>query len=444
MNSPVFDNTRSPLFNRAMRGQLPPQTPVSYDYRQSPNHSPYDYKQPLPHDSRKPNEVIATQSNLLEELYGSARKPRTFKQWEDAARLNTQKIREQGSPSPLVWVFVKGKEIPANAILAGEERRQPLYIARTFYENGLFIGRAGRHLERGASISYNGLEVHVDSYEVLVPALQPIRYSISSTVQMPPIPRIVGDTTITIRAPGTPRAMGSTPLTPHIMSHTPVEKSFERLNMIKTVILVDDSASMAGGLWADAREALAGITDLNGQVSSDGVDVYFMNDHRNALNCREGAEVRMLFNSVNPCGETPIGRKLQELFEKYIPLIENKSRFHRPITIVVITDGVPTDEPADVIVEAARRLDHNNVPLKQFGIQFAQIGNDPEATEALRELDDDLSKTYQIRDMVDTTPYNPKHSSFTRETLVKILLGAFNQEVGSVPNRSLNMGPILL
>lgn len=31
-------------------------------------------------------------------------------------------------------VLVKGKDIPANAIVAGEERRQPLYIARTFYE----------------------------------------------------------------------------------------------------------------------------------------------------------------------------------------------------------------------------------------------------------------------------------------------------------------------
>jgi hypothetical protein len=34
----------------------------------------------------------------------------------------------------VVQVLVKGKDIPENAIVAGEERRQPLYIARTFYE----------------------------------------------------------------------------------------------------------------------------------------------------------------------------------------------------------------------------------------------------------------------------------------------------------------------
>jgi len=41
-------------------------------------------------------------------------------------------------------------------------------------------------------------------------------------------------------------------------------------------------------------------------------------------------------------GETPTGRKLQQLFDKYIPLIEDKNHPHRPITIVVITDGVPS------------------------------------------------------------------------------------------------------
>jgi hypothetical protein len=33
----------------------------------------------------------------------------------------------------------------------------------------------------------------VDTYEVLVPALHPLRYAFSSTVLMPRIPRILGD-----------------------------------------------------------------------------------------------------------------------------------------------------------------------------------------------------------------------------------------------------------
>ena len=59
--------------------------------------------------------------------------------------------------------------------------------------------------------------------------------------------------------------------------------------------------------------------------------------------------------------------------------------------------GAATDDPAPIIVQAGKRLDARAFPLSQVGIQFVQIGNDPDAAEALRELDDDLEKVYKIR-----------------------------------------------
>jgi len=50
-----------------------------------------------------------------------------------------------------------------------------------------------------------------------------------------------------------------------------------------------------------------------------------------------------------------------------------------------------------VIVNFARRLDARNVPLRQLGIQFVQIGDDPNATAALKELDDNLGPTHGVR-----------------------------------------------
>ena len=50
-----------------------------------------------------------------------------------------------------------------------------------------------------------------------------------------------------------------------------------------------------------------------------------------------------------------------------------------------------------MIVNFARRLDVKNVPLRQLGIQFLQIGNDPDATAALKELDDNLGPTHGVR-----------------------------------------------
>ena len=50
-----------------------------------------------------------------------------------------------------------------------------------------------------------------------------------------------------------------------------------------------------------------------------------------------------------------------------------------------------------MIVDFARRLDARNVPLRQLGIQFVQIGDDPNATAALKELDDNLGPAHGVR-----------------------------------------------
>jgi len=55
------------------------------------------------------------------------------------------------------------------------------------------------------------------------------------------------------------------------------------------------------------------------------------------------------------------------------------------------------DDPKEVIINAARRLDQNGVPVNQLGIQFAQIGDDPDATEALDELDSGIAAINGIR-----------------------------------------------
>jgi hypothetical protein len=57
----------------------------------------------------------------------------------------------------------------------------------------------------------------------------------------------------------------------------------------------------------------------------------------------------------------------------------------------------PADDPKQVIVEYARYLDRRNVALRQLGIQFVQIGDDPDATEALKELDDNLGPMHVVR-----------------------------------------------
>ena len=122
-----------------------------------------------------------------------------------------------------------------------------------------------------------------------------------------------------------------------------------------------------------------------------------------------------MFVAQAATGQTPIGNKLRQVLDVYVPKIEDPSLHHKPISIVVITDGVPSesldglgdhgpyltlilaDDPKSVIVEFARRLDAKNVPLRQLGIQFVQIGDDADAAMALKELDDQLGPDNGVR-----------------------------------------------
>ncbi|KDQ64206.1 hypothetical protein JAAARDRAFT_52188 [Jaapia argillacea MUCL 33604] len=217
-----------------------------------------------------------------------------------------------------------------------------------------------------------------------------------------------------------------------------VENALETLRRYNTVFIVDDSSSMDGSRWSEARDALATLAHIASEYDADGIDVCFLNDDRVGVNMRSAVSVKRLFDSVVPIGTTPIGEKMEELLLDYLEQLEAAKDKHdagdayalkevRPVNFIIITDGAPTDDPEAVIVAAARRLDARHFPLNQVGIQFVQIGDSQEATEFLRELDDGLANTHGIRDMVDTTPFSG--ASLDGEILTKILLGGINRRV---------------
>jgi hypothetical protein len=101
-----------------------------------------------------------------------------------------------------------------------------------------------------------------------------------------------------------------------------------------------------------------------------------------------------VFDRIQPTGITPIGGKLEELLLTYLDKIENAKareiagesnalKAIKPVNYIVLTDGAPSqchllstmpdlvtgifaaDDPEDVIVMAARRLDRGNFPITQ-------------------------------------------------------------------------------
>ena len=102
------------------------------------------------------------------------------------------------------------------------------------------------------------------------------------------------------------------------------------------------------------------------------------------------------------------------------------------MNIIVITDGVPTDDVESAIILAAKKLDKLEAPAWQVGIQFFQVGNDISAKAHLKQLDDELSEIAggEIRDMVDTVPFKSSHgAALTGEGILKVVLGAVNRRL---------------
>ncbi|KAG5651580.1 hypothetical protein H0H81_008165 [Sphagnurus paluster] len=195
-----------------------------------------------------------------------------------------------------------------------------------------------------------------------------------------------------------------------------------------TVLLIDDSGSMSGSRWTTAGNALATLATVASRYDADGIDIEFLNSQARGSEMKNAEAVGALFASVTPRGQTPLGTRLDAIRRTYHSRLESQPERTKPLNLIVITDGAPTDGSAteDAILRSARALDARHARTTQLGIQFVQIGNDIRARAYLETLDDGLAK-YGVRDMVDTTLSGTGNGLDL--DLVKILFGAVNRRV---------------
>lgn len=213
---------------------------------------------------------------------------------------------------------------------------------------------------------------------------------------------------------------------------TDVDDAYSFLRTFDTIFLIDDSGSMAGSRWREAADALATVTPVCTSHDADGIDLYFFN-HPTAYNeVRDAASVREIFESVRPGGGTPTGQRLRALLTPYLRRYETDPDATKPINVICITDGDASDDVESPLVEAACKLDRLDAPSWQVGVQFFQIGNDPEATELLKYLDDELATSTggSSRDMVDTVPFRGAEGTrLIGDGVLKVVLGSVNRRL---------------
>lgn len=216
---------------------------------------------------------------------------------------------------------------------------------------------------------------------------------------------------------------------------------------------------MAGRSWREVQAALSSITPICTAHDADGVDIYFLN-HRSLASASPSqgkaaggytnvtgvAAVNHIFTTVRPGGMTPTGTRLNQILKSYLRRYEQAveqaggdpdATDVKPINLIMITDGVPSDDPESVLLSVAQKLDKLEAPPHQVGVQFFQVGSEPGAAEALRALDDDLAQLGGgVRDMVDTVTFNTRPSGsrglssgssmpvLSADAILKTVLGA--------------------
>ncbi|KAG5721425.1 hypothetical protein E4T56_gene13207 [Termitomyces sp. T112] len=186
------------------------------------------------------------------------------------------------------------------------------------------------------------------------------------------------------------------------------ENHLSLLSRYDVVLVVDDSGSMSGGRWKEARTALQALAVEAAKYDADGIEIQFLNAGE-ILTTSNSEEVEYLFKHVKPAGYTPLGTKIGKLLDEYMQRFTAAQPELKPVIYIVITDGEASDGPKteEAVIRTARALDNHHAKHDQIGIQFVQIGNDSTATEYLEMLDDTLTSNAGIRDMVDTTTAKP-------------------------------------
>jgi uncharacterized protein YegL len=203
------------------------------------------------------------------------------------------------------------------------------------------------------------------------------------------------------------------------------EDKYDFLRSFDTVFVIDDSGSMDGSSWQETKEALAVITPICTERDPDGIDIYFLNhqDKPKFRNITLGSTVNDIFKAVRPQGSTPTGMRLKQILERYLYDFKNNPTI-KPVNIIVITDGVPSDNVESPIIAAATHLDALDAPASQVGIQFFQVGKSRRAKEHLKQLDDGMrerSGNSGLRDIVDTVAFTGEEGAkLTDEGILKV------------------------
>ncbi len=172
------------------------------------------------------------------------------------------------------------------------------------------------------------------------------------------------------------------------------------------VLIIDKSGSMSvedmpghRSRWSAMQESTQALARKCEKLDPDGITVYLFSGRFKRFDNVTSAKVDQIFQEYEPSGSTNLAAVLDDAIQGYLRR-KAGGQAQAGAVIVVVTDGAADDRRAvlKVVIEASRQLDRD----EELGISFIQIGQDPDATEFLRVLDDELHTSGAKFDICDT------------------------------------------
>lgn len=190
-------------------------------------------------------------------------------------------------------------------------------------------------------------------------------------------------------------------------------------------LIIDKSGSMStqdqpGGKsrWLAVQESTLALAQECEKLDPDGITVYLFSGRFKRYDNVTSDKVVQIFQEHDPMGKTDLAMVLYDALNNYFERKEAGQTKPNGETIVVITDGEPSDRRSvmRLIIEASRKIDRD----EELGISLIQVGRDKLAKQFLNALDDQLEAAGAKFDIVNTITIEDMQGM----TLSEVLLNA--------------------
>lgn len=191
-------------------------------------------------------------------------------------------------------------------------------------------------------------------------------------------------------------------------------------------LMIDKSSSMAtsdqpGGptRWELAQASTIALAQKCETIDPDGITVYLFSGRFRRYDNVTADKVAKIYADNEPMGRTDLASVLQDALDNYFQRKAQGATKANGETILVITDGEPTDHKAvmRLILDASNQVETG----EELTISLIQVGHDKQATQYLKALDDQLQQAGAKFDIVDTITIEDMAGMSLSDVLIKAI-----------------------